>query len=86
MQRWPAEQELFDALVAAGEAHHEYEHNALGGRHDEGWPGWYAAYVLGRLGDFAAPSALAAWLADVAGGDDWFAAAAAAVARRRAQG
>jgi len=59
------------ALRAAGRAHHGYESNALGGVRDEQWPGWYAAYVLGRLGDFAPPTRLAAWLEAVEGSDWW---------------
>jgi hypothetical protein len=82
MQQQPTEGELLQALVAAGQAHHEYEQNALGGKHDDQWPGWYAAYVLGRLGDFTGPSTLAHWLEEVAGGTDWFAAAAAEVAHK----
>ena len=34
---------------------------------DERWAGWYAAYVLGRVGDFATPSDLAEWLGRRAG-------------------
>ncbi len=57
----PARQDLEDALAAAGTAHHEYEQNLLGGKRDEQWPGWYAAYVLGRLGDFASPTSITRW-------------------------
>lgn len=41
------EQQLRDALSAAGGAHHDYETNFLRGTRDEQWAGWYAAYVLG---------------------------------------
>lgn len=82
MLKLPDSGELRAALEAAGRAHHEFETNALGGARDEAWPGWYAAYVLGRLGDFAPPSELADWLEDVAGGGDWSAAAAREVAQR----
>ena len=57
----PSPEQLREALAAAGKAHHDYEQNALGGQRDAQWPGFYAAYVLGRVGDFAAPSALASW-------------------------
>ena len=52
----PTVQELEQALAAAGFAHHEFETRFLAGVRDEMWPGWYAAYVLGRLGDFAKPT------------------------------
>ena len=35
-------------LAEAGAAHGEFEATALGGVHDEGWPGWYAAHLLGH--------------------------------------
>ena len=56
---------LSEALKAAGSAHHDYESGFLGGERDEAWPGWYAAYVLGRLGDFASATELSEWLRDV---------------------
>ena len=72
----PSREQLREALAAAGSAHHDYEKNALGGVRDERWAGWYAAYVLGRLGDFVSPSALAQWLEESPAGDDWAAGAA----------
>lgn len=66
------------ALKAASSAHHEFETVALGGVRDELWAGFYAAYVLGRLGDFMEPSALASLLEEVEG-EDWFEAATGAV-------
>jgi hypothetical protein len=45
---------------------------ALGaGVRDEQWAGFYAAYVLGRLGDFATPSSLVGWLERAPSDDDW---------------
>lgn len=73
----PSQEQLREALSAAGQAHHDYEQNSLGGERDAQWPGFYAAYVLGRVGDFAAPSALAGWLDSAPGGDDWAGQAAA---------
>ena len=70
--------EFTAALRAAGAAHHDYESITLKGQRDEHWAGWYAAYVLGRLGDFATPSQLTAWL-EAASGEDWADSAAAAV-------
>ena len=75
----PSHANLVAALRAAAEAHHEYETNALGGVRDEQWAGWYAAYVLGRLGDFATPTDLSAWLASASGTGDWAESAAAQV-------
>lgn len=67
--------ELIAALEEAGRTHHEYEQVALGGERDELWAGFYAAYVLGRLGDFMTPTALARVL-EVVEGDPWPEAAA----------
>jgi hypothetical protein len=72
----PTRAQLQAALAAAQRAHHEFEQNALGGTRDEQWPGWYAAYVLGRLGDFATPSTLARWLEQAPLEGDWSAGAA----------
>jgi hypothetical protein len=68
--------ELAAALGDAAEAHHEFEEHALGGERDEQWAGFYAAFVLGRLGPFTTPSRLAAVLAEVDAPDDWAPAAA----------
>jgi hypothetical protein len=72
----PSQEQLSKALDAAGSAHHEYQTNALRGVRDERWAGWYAAYTLGRLGDFVSPSDLAQWLEASPAVDDWSAAAA----------
>lgn len=73
-----ARSEIVDALVAAGKAHHEFETVTLGGVRDELWAGFYAAYVLGRLGDFMAPSILAARL-EAVDGEPWAESAAEAI-------
>ena len=75
----PSRDQLREALSAAAGAHHEYEQVALGGQHDAQWSGFYAAYVLGRLGDFASPSALARWFEAAPEADDWAGQAAAFV-------
>lgn len=67
----PSHEQIVVALQAAGTAHHDFEVNALQGRRDERWSGWYAAYLLGRLGDFVAPTVLAGWLAEAPTSDDW---------------
>ena len=75
MSSKPSKADLAAALADAGSAHHDYEQVALKGERDTQWSGFYAAYALGRLGGFAKPSALAAWLEEAAG-DDWSNAAA----------
>jgi len=82
MKSKPTVKELIEALAAAGTAHHEFEANALNGHRDEGWPGWFAAYVLGRLGDFVTPTRLSKWLEKVQEDDNWTVAAANYVSER----
>ena len=79
MVRMPTEQQLIEALFAAGKAHHEYESNYLGGERDKHWPGWYSAFVFGYLGGFTTPTSLTRWLEEVSGDDDWSKNAAAHV-------
>ncbi len=67
----PTKDQLEDALSAAGNGHHDYESNYLKGKRDEQWAGWYAAFVLGRLGEFASPSAVAVWLEEAEGEGEW---------------
>ena len=78
----PTHNELVQALRAAGTAHHDYETHLLQGMRDEQWPGWYAAYVLGRLGDFTTPTTLAIWLSDAPGSEDWAESTATYVAQQ----
>ena len=73
----PSREKLQNALAAAGTAHHDFETNVLKGEPDEHWPGWYAAYVLGRVGDFVTPTVLAGWLAEAPASVDWPASTAA---------
>lgn len=74
-------EQLANALTAAGMAHHDYEQNVLSGNRDEHWAGWYAAYVLGRLGDFVSPSGLTRWLEGAPSEGDWATSAADHVLR-----
>ena len=67
----PSQEELTAALASAGAAHHDYESRFLRGERDEQWPGWYAAYVLGRLGDFTSPTALSSWLESAPSEGEW---------------
>lgn len=78
----PSVEDITAALRAAAAAHHDYQVNALHGVHDEHWPGWYAAYVLGRLGDFVTPTVLTDWLAAAPPSDDWSSDAARHVEER----
>ena len=71
---------LQQTLESAAAAHHEYQTVALKGALDQQWPAFYAAYALGRLGDFMEPSALAASLEAVKAKDDWAGAAAEKIA------
>ena len=75
----PSQSELERALNDAGSAHHEYEQVFLGGVRDEMWPGFYAAFVLGRVGKFVAPSTLSRWLEEVPVTENWSASAASYV-------
>ncbi len=72
----PSKSELAQALSAATSAHHEYEVTALKGVRDDLWAGFYAAFVLGRLGDIAAASRLTALLEEVDVPSNWPEAAA----------
>lgn len=78
----PTTDQLKKALAAAGSAHHDYESNYLNGVRDEQWSGWYAAFVLGGLGDFTTPTKLARWLEEVSGKGDWSSNAAALIISR----
>ncbi len=75
-QTRPPLPQLQQALADAAAAHHEYEQNALAGRRDEQWPAFYAAFVLGRLGPFVAPSTLSTWLSQAPASEQWAASTA----------
>jgi hypothetical protein len=49
MQVELTEEQLAGLLREAERAHGEYEREL--GRRDEDWPGWYARYILERLGE-----------------------------------
>ena len=67
----PSHVVLQGALAAAATAHDEYERAVLRGVVDPHWAGFYAAYVLGRLGDFVPASRLAVLLNEVDDAADW---------------
>ena len=73
---------LQNALSAASECHHDYELNILNAEPDEQWAGWYAAYVLGRVGDFVSPTTLTQWLTDTPNEDNWSAVAASYILKQ----
>lgn len=67
----PSRESLAAALMQAAEVHDDYERVVLKGVVDERWSGFYAAYVLGRVGDFTGPGRLAVLLEEVLMGEDW---------------
>ena len=67
----PTEIALVGALKDAARAHHDYESNALHGVPDELWAGFYAAFVIGRLGNFTTPTRLAYLLESAPAANDW---------------
>ncbi len=71
MNQQPQFSEFAAALKAAGSAHHEYEQTVLNGVFDEQWPMFYAAFVLGRIGEFTTPSALTSWVKEVHTDGGW---------------
>ena len=71
MTEFPSEADLADALTAAASAHHNYEQETLKGVRDAQWSGFYAAFALGRLGEFATPDVLVRLLEDAPGRGDW---------------
>jgi len=71
MSQRPQIPELVAALKAAGSAHHEYQQTVLNGVFDQQWPMFYAAFVLGRIGDFTTPSALMSWFEETPTNGDW---------------
>lgn len=71
MTSLPTHRQLVAALYSAQKAHHEFESNFLGGKRHIQWAGWYAAYVLGRLGDFSTPTLMTHWLEDVLAEEHW---------------
>ncbi len=78
----PSRSALEQARADAGRAHHDYETVVLKGVRDELWPGFYAAFVLGRCGAFTAPSRLSRLLEEVTAPANWSAAAAEHVLKR----
>jgi len=82
MTSFPTKQQLLRTLAAAGRVHHEFQENTLNGVRHEGWAWWYAAYVLGRLGNFTTPTLLTKWLAEVDDENNWFKSASEHITRK----
>ena len=76
MTDFPTREALEDALSAAVTAHEDYESVVLRGMVDDRWPGFCAAYVIGRFGDFVPAGRLATLLEEVDAEGDWATAAA----------
>ena len=80
MSNLPTEIELSALLAEVWKSHGEFQEVYLKGVHDEMWAGWYAAYLIGRLGPIAAPSRLTQLLESVqADPESWTDVAAAHV-------
>lgn len=71
MKKFLNQQQLEQALGRAGKAHHQYQADYLDGERDPSWAGWYAAYLLGQLGDFTDPAQLTRWLEAVEADENW---------------
>jgi len=69
--KYPTNAQLVTALQQAVEMHHSYEKVYLGGKRDTLWSGFYAAYVLGRCGNFLPAERVAEELDKVPAGRDW---------------
>lgn len=65
MTTLPTIEELSKLLAETWNAHSEFQKVYLEGVRDEMWAGWYAAYVLGRLGPIMTPSRLTRLLESV---------------------
>jgi NADPH-dependent 7-cyano-7-deazaguanine reductase QueF len=72
---------LTAVLQQAGNAHHEYETRYLGEK-DPDWAGWYAAYVLEKMGHFTTQEKLTRWLRSVPDQGDWHETAADAILKQ----
>lgn len=72
----PDRDTLATVLATADAVHEEYERTALKGMGDDKWPGFVAAFVIGRLGEFVTASRLAILIEEVDDSGDWPRAAA----------
>jgi len=72
MTTLPTKQQLQETLLAAGKSHHEFQENFLEGVWHKQWYIWYAAFVLGRLGNFTTPTLLTQWIMEISDKEKWF--------------
>jgi rubrerythrin len=79
MMKRPSESDIAAALERAAGLHHEYERKYLKGKRDDLWSGFYAAFVLGRCGEFTTAEELVGQLESISVSDNWNAEAAARV-------
>jgi len=77
--KYPTKAQLAVALDHAAELHHSYEQAFLKGNRDTQWAGFYAAYIIGRHGDFLKAEALAGQLEKVPVSENWTSDAAEAL-------
>ena len=68
----PTIEQLENALQMAENLHNEYELVYRDGQFNETWSGFYAAYILGKLGEFVKPSILADLIESTPDGKNWF--------------
>jgi hypothetical protein len=78
----PSENQIKNSLIAAAKAHHEFQENYLSGVRHEQWAFWYAAYLIGRLGDFISPTELTRLLEEVTDEDHWYRSAAKHISKK----
>jgi len=71
MNTLPSKDELSRTLDTAWDVHREFQKVYLKGVRDEAWPSWYAAFVIGRLGDFTVASLLTKLLEAAPNADNW---------------
>jgi hypothetical protein len=67
----PDKETLSNLLTETWDVHSEFQENYLNGERDEMWAGWYAGYLLGRLGNFTTPTALTRLLEETEKLDPW---------------
>ena len=62
----PDKETLSKLLSETWDVHSEYQENYLNGERDAMWAGWYAGFLLGRLGNFTTPTTLTRLLQEMA--------------------
>ena len=76
MRSIPSEKQIKHALIEAAKTHHEFQDNYLAGVRHEQWAFWYAAYMLGKLGEFISPTKLTRLMEEAPDQKQWFSSAA----------